>query len=198
MEAGKMATPDARELLATDPRIGRMLVAYAYKRTRSQTRMREVAQEAMACVLEGRGWYRWDPNRKSLLNHLSDVVDSLVANEDRRASKRREQPSVKSDERKPDSTPSADQQIDAIEELERKRRLASRVMERVAEDPIIPGMLEHEQAGVGKASELAALLHCSVKEIYRARERLAHHRDRVLEEERKREQERMKGHAPSP
>ena len=108
------------------------------------------------------------------------------------------QPMVDSDESKPDSTPSPDQQIDAIEELERKRRLASRVMDRVAEDPIIPGMLKHEQAGVGKASELAALLNCSVKEIYRARERLAHNRNRVLEEERKHEQERMKGHAPSP
>ena len=189
-----MAPPDPRELLSTDPEIGRKLVGYAYKKTRDRTRMRDVAQEAIARVLEGRGWYRWDPNRKSLLDHLSDVVDSLVANQNRRASVKREQPMGEGDdERKPDSTPSPERQIDSIEQLERKRRLAVRVMERVAGDAIIPDMLKHEQAGIGKASELAGLLHCAVRDIYRARERLAYHRDEVLEEDRKQEEKRLKG-----
>jgi len=97
---------------------------------------------------------------------------------------------------KPDSRPGAEQQIEAIEERERERRLAARVLARVAADPLITGMLEHEKAGIGRAPELAALLHCTVKDIYRARERVAYHRDRVLEEERRAE-EQMKNEALS-
>ena len=46
-------------------------------------------------------------------------------------------------------------------------------MDRVAKDPIIPGIPRHEQEGIEKASELASKLQCSPKDIYRARERLA-------------------------
>jgi DNA-directed RNA polymerase specialized sigma24 family protein len=195
MDARKTAPQAAAEVLAADPRIGRILIGYAYMKTHNKVRMQEVAQEAITRVLEGRGWYRWDASRKSLLNHLSDVVDSLVANQNRRASVKRERPMTEDDERKPDSTPSPEQQIDTLEELERKRRLAALVMERVAEDPIIPGMLEHEKAGSGQASELASLLRCKAKDIYRARERLAYHRNQVLEEERRLEEQRTKGRA---
>lgn len=193
MDAHEMAPLDAAEALAADPRIGRTLLGYAYKKTRDRERMQEVAQEAIARVLEGRGWCRWDPDRKSLLNHLSDVVDSLVANQDRRAYVKRERPMAEDDEGTPDSDPSPEQQLDTLEQVERKKRLAARVMERVAGDRIIPGMLQHEQEGIGQASELASRLHCSVKDIYRARERLAHHRDQVLDEERKLEEQRTKG-----
>ena len=197
MVAGTAASLDARELLATDPRISRLLYGYAYKKTRSEVRMREVAQEAMARVLKGRGWYRWDPSSKALLDHLSDVVDSLVANENRRAAKQREQPMAEGeDEGKADSTPSPEEQLDAAQELASKRRVVARVMERVAGDAIIPGMLQHGEEGITKASDLAALLRCSAKDIYRARERLAYHRDQVLEEERKLEEQRRKGRAP--
>ena len=68
-------------------------------------------------------------------------------------------------------------------------------MDRVAKDPIIPGIPRHEQEGIEKASELASKLQCSPKDIYRARERLAHHRDQVLEEERKLEERRVKERA---
>jgi hypothetical protein len=195
MAPGAIAPPDPRELLRNDPEIGRKLVGYAFKKTHDPTSTREVSQEAIARVLEGRGWHRWDPNRETLLNHLCDVVDSLVANENRRVSMKRETPMDEEDERKPDPAPSPEQQIDATEQLRRKRRLAARVMERVAKDPILPDMLKHEQAGIGTASELAGLLHCSVRDIYRARERLAYHRDEVLEEERKEEELRLTGRA---
>jgi DNA-directed RNA polymerase specialized sigma24 family protein len=196
MEAGKTAPLGAAEVLAADPRIGRILLAYAFKKTRDRERTQEVAQDAIARVLAGRGWCRWDPDRKSLLNHLSDVVESLVANQNRRASVNRERPMAEDDEEaEPDSSPSPEQRFDSHEQLERKRRLAARVMERVAEDRIIPRMLECEQEGIDQASELASRLDCSVKDIYRARERLAYHRDQVLEEERKLEEERVKGRA---
>jgi hypothetical protein len=77
-------------------------------------------------------------------------------------------------------------------------RHLARVIERVRKDAIIIGMLKHNLDGIEGASELAALLHCAVKDIYRARERLAHHRDQVLEEERREEETRMKKQGLSP
>jgi hypothetical protein len=101
-------------------------------------------------------------------------------------------------ERQPDSAPSPEQQLSARQELAHKRQLAARVMERMGQDPIIKGMLEHEGAGIHRASELAALLHCSVKDIHRARERLAYRRDQVLEEDRQQEEKRMNQQTVSP
>jgi DNA-directed RNA polymerase specialized sigma24 family protein len=198
MDARTTEPPDARKLLASDAELRRQLFGYARKKTRDAVRARDVAQEAVTRVLEGRGWYRWDPTRKDLLDHLCDVVDTVVANANRRASVKREQPMTEADERQPDSTPSAEQQIDAIEESEREERLAEKVMLRVADDKIIPDMLKHQEAGIDKASELAALLECDAKDIYRAREKLAYHREQVLAEERKREAQRMKEHPLSP
>jgi DNA-directed RNA polymerase specialized sigma24 family protein len=192
------APPDARELLASDAELRRRLFGYARKKTYDAMRARDVAQEAVVRVLEGRGWYRWDPTGKSLLNHLCDVVDTVVVNENKRASVNREYAMTEIIERKPDPEPSAEQRIEAIEESEREQRLVEKIMQRVAGDEIIPGMLEQQEAGIVKAPELAAVLHCSVKEIYRARERLAYHREQVLAEERKREAPRMKGHVVSP
>ena len=137
--------------------------------------------------------------RKSLLNHLSDVVDSIVGNDNQRAARRRERPMAAGDEeRQPDSAPSAEEQIGAREDLARKRRLAARVKGRVAKDAVLTGMLEHQSAGVDAASKLAALMGCTVKDIYRARERLAYHREQVLAEEREEEEKRVKKEVVSP
>jgi hypothetical protein len=198
MAAPTLAPADARNVLASDPQIGRRLLAYAHKKTRDRTRTLEIAQEAITRVLEGHGFCRWAPERKGLFGHLADVVDSLVANQARRDAVWREQPMTEEDEeRQVDSSPSPEQRIDAIEELERKRRLVRAVLARVAQDRIITGMLERQQAGVDKASELAELLHCSAQDIYRARERLAYHRHQVLEEDRRNDPQRTKGRATS-
>ncbi|MBV9947504.1 MAG: hypothetical protein JOZ69_11685, partial [Myxococcales bacterium] len=106
------------------------------------------------------------------------------------------------EDRKPDSSPSADKQIEGAQELARQQRVATKLMARVAKDPIIPAMLEHRKAGISTATELARLLRCSVKDIYRAHDRLTHHRERVLEEERRQEAaleaQRMQKRATSP
>ncbi|MBV9946732.1 MAG: hypothetical protein JOZ69_07790 [Myxococcales bacterium] len=183
-----MTLPDPRELLESNPKIIRYLNGYAFKKTRDHELAYELAHDAVLRVLEGKGWHRWDPARKELLNHLSDVVKALLADRRKRAFLRREQPMVDGDEdRAPDSKPSPDRQMEGAQELARRRRLAAQVMARVAEDPIIPRMLEHKKAGIQKPAELARLLGCAVKDIYRAHDRLTHHRERVLEEERRRE-----------
>ena len=191
-----MAPQSAAEVLHADPRLHLLLFGYACTKTRDKELAEELAQEAVACVLAGQGFYRWDRDRKSLLDHLSDVIESLLANRRRRAYVKREEPMAEdADDRSPDSKPSAEQQIDSREELERKLHLAERIRERVAKDPIIPAMLKYRKKGIEKPAELATRVGCSAKDIYRAVERLAHHRKAVLEEERKLEEQRMKGRA---
>jgi DNA-directed RNA polymerase specialized sigma24 family protein len=192
MQAPTTAQTDPRDVLTQDASIGKKLFGYAYKKRGDALQARDDTQEAVARVLEGNGWYRWDPARKSLLDHLCDVVDTIVSNERRRASTRREQP-MKSgdsddnqgDDDAPSSSPNAEQQIARDEERSRAERLAAEVMKRVDSDPLIPRMLKLEQDGVADRAEQARLLHCSIPDIKRARERLAHHRDVVLAAERK-------------
>jgi DNA-directed RNA polymerase specialized sigma24 family protein len=180
-------------LLEGDTALAKKLVGYANRKTRDMTRATDAAQEAVARMLEGRGSYRWDPTRKSLLNHLADVVDTVVANERRRAATRREKPIDRASDddgkphsdRHPDSRPNAEQQAASIEERQTELRLAAEVMTRVEKDPVIPGMLALEEEGIHDAAEQARRLGCTVKDIYRARERLAYHRDAVLAQRKK-------------
>ena len=194
---------DPRDVLERDPRIAKKLLGYAYKKTLDIRRAKDAAQEAVVRMLEGKGFYRWNPKRKTLLNHLADIVDTVVANETRSAAHRHEIGMDPGDlERLTDgaATPNAREQLEAIEDRRREALLAAAVMARVQSDPIIPRMLDLEQQDVGEgdgtspaslergrndAERQAGLLGCTVKDIYRARERLAYHRDKVLEEEKK-------------
>jgi DNA-directed RNA polymerase specialized sigma24 family protein len=190
MDSGAGGPNDPRDVLRKDASIAKKLLGYAYTKTRNITRAQDAAQEAIARVLEGKGWYAWKPDAKSLLDHLCDVVDTVVANESRRAGKRRERP-IRSkddegnpvDDAVPDSAPNVSQQIESLEEEQHEIDLAARVMLRIEKDPIIPRMLQLEQDETSDAAEQARLLGCRVPDIYRARERLAYHRDVVLREE---------------
>jgi hypothetical protein len=75
-------------VLRNDPTIAEKLLGYAYKKTSDISRAKDAAQEAVARMLEGKGFCRWDPGGKTLLNHLADIVDTVVANENRRAAAR--------------------------------------------------------------------------------------------------------------
>jgi DNA-directed RNA polymerase specialized sigma24 family protein len=187
MNEAVAAASDPRSELARDAAIAKKLVGYARKRTRDSTRALDLAQEAIARALDGKGFCRWDPSSKKLLDHLSDIVDSVVGNENTRAARRREvAPDSQRDANKRDSDANLEVRALREEEEARRQRLADRVMERVADDPIIPRMLAREQDGAEGAAELAQALGCRDTEIYRARERLAYHRDIVLDAARKR------------
>jgi hypothetical protein len=171
---------DPQDALQNDPSIAKKLFGYAYKKTHDVGRARDTAQEAIKRMLEGKGSDRWDPARKSLLNHLADVVDTVVANEESRAAMSREEPMNPARDEKT-AAPDPD-----LEKAERRRRLAAELMMRVEKDRVVPRMLELEQDGIGDAAEQARRLDCAVADIYRARERLAYHRDTVLEHDKKR------------
>jgi DNA-directed RNA polymerase specialized sigma24 family protein len=180
------AAIDPRDVLRNDPTIAKKLVGYAYKKTSDIARAKDAAQEAVARMLESKGFYRWDPSRKTLLNHLADIVDTVVANENRRAAAWREEPLKPArDKRTADPRPDPERKMMDIEEEQRRQRLADAVMMRVEKDPLIPRMLELAQEGTDDAAEQAGKLGCRVPDIYRARERLAHHRDAVLDQEKR-------------
>jgi hypothetical protein len=180
------APDDVRSVLRRDCTIAKMFVSYAWKCTGDGARAVDAAQEAIARVIEGKRWYARKSDKKELFGHLADVVDTVVANEKRRAYRRREvAPNPERDEKKRDSDANIEVRAARAEDDDRRQRLADRVMARVEKDAIIPGMLVLEQEGIGGAAEQAERLGCTHKEIYRARERLAHHRDVVLAEARK-------------
>jgi hypothetical protein len=128
MDSGAGGPNDPRDVLRKDASIAKKLLGYAYTKTRTITRAQDAAQEAMVRVLEGKGWYAWKPDAKSLLDHLCDVVDTVVSNESRRAAKRRERP-IRSkddegnpgDDAVPDSAPNVSQQIEPHQGAQRAR-----------------------------------------------------------------------------
>lgn len=193
MDAPRDTTPDARDVLRKDRDANRSwlaknLLGYVLKRTRDPDRARDVCQEAITRVLEGKGWNRWtydgvDTPELSLLNHLCDVARAYLGDQRDRAAVRREL-GGKDDiaERVADPEPAADAQMSAAEEEANDARLAALVMDRL--DERTRAMLRLEEEGIDSAAVQAERLHCTVKDVYRMRERVAYHRDKVLEEER--------------
>jgi hypothetical protein len=162
------APVDPRLLLAQDLSIAKRLTVYAYKKTHDVARAKDAAQRAVARVLDGSVSGRWTPAGKTLLGHLADVVDTVVADENMLVAG--ENPPHPPD-------PGMDQRRD--------HRLAGEVLMRVQRDSVIPRMLSLAQGGLGDATELARRLECPLNDIHRARERLVYHRDAVLEHEKK-------------
>jgi len=179
---------DPRRVLEHDRErfILKRLLGYAYRRTSDVARAKDLAQEAVALVLEGRGWLRWtydgvkSPER-SLLDHLCNVARSTAKDERKAAAARREIPF---DIRKHDVAHGLlgleETYLDEAEHA-RRMRLAERVMARL--DPLALRLLELEQADVHEAARQAEIAACTVTEVYLARQRIAYHRDAVLAEE---------------
>ena len=150
-------------------------------------------QEAITLVLAGKGWHRWihDETKtveRSLLDHLADVARNVLRKGRERAAARREVPTGPEHEASaadPQARP--DDRIEEHAADENDLRLAGLVLARL--DERTRAMLSLEQDGVDDAGKQAALLGCTVKDIYRMRERVAYHRDRVLDEERRNEEE---------
>lgn len=186
---------DARTVLDADlraksPFIMKRLIGYAFNRTYDATRAKDVAQEAISLVLAGNGWHRWryDGHRKpveNLLMHLFDVARDVVKNEDARASEWREvEGEPERDAQVSDGAPAPGQMPAEWELHAQEERRAQRVLERL--DPKTREMLRIESESEEKldAEALGAKLGWSAREVYRARERVKHHRDAVLEQER--------------
>jgi hypothetical protein len=166
--------------------IFRRLVLFAFRRrqgrgiTGSLADAEDIAAEAIRRLLDS-DYAGWDPNLEpDLLRHLGSTVNGLISNESRAARLKMERslsdPSVfRSAER---SAASGDK-MDETDECQRALRLLEA---RVAGDELMKGLLSLENGGVTKPAMQATQLRVSVDVIYKARRRLARHREAVRRE----------------
>jgi DNA-directed RNA polymerase specialized sigma24 family protein len=189
---------DARSVLEEDRRsrrnfITRNLLGYCFKRTGDRARAEDAAQQAILLVLAGEGWHRWTHDddksvERSLLDHLSDVAKDVLKKNREQAAGWREIPATPKHEAKAaDPQGRTDDRMEDHAGHEDDMRLAALVLARL--DERTRAMLELEQEDVHDAAAIASRLGCTVKDVYRMRERVQYHRDRVLEEERGKREE---------
>jgi hypothetical protein len=74
MDAPGPPPGDARTLLASDAKLRKGVLGYAYTVTHQIEEARAVAQEAMTRVLEGQGWYAWTPGGVPDVNYKLHVA----------------------------------------------------------------------------------------------------------------------------
>jgi hypothetical protein len=166
--------------------IFRRLVLFAFKRRQflglpgSLADAEDVAAEAVRRLLDS-DYAAWDSDGEpDLLRHLGSTVNGLISNESRAARLRVERslsdPMVF---RSAEKTAAPGHEIEAIDE----GRQALRLLEtRVAGDELLGKLVALEKEGVTRPSAQAARLEVAVAEIYKARRRLARHREAVRRE----------------
>jgi hypothetical protein len=122
----------------------------------------------------------WDPEKQpSLLLHVGSLMNSAAANP-RRGEKRHKAASYKPKlDTRVDPAPTPEQEIERAEDLVRLRGWLQDLFVRLAGDTIALGKIELMREGIDHASEQAARLGCTTKDIYRANERIAYHVDFV-------------------
>jgi RNA polymerase sigma factor (sigma-70 family) len=188
---------DPREVLkhdaaSKDPVISKRLLRFCYARTRDVQRAKDAMSEALVRVLAGEGWHRWnhegtkDP-AESLLMHLCNVAKDVIKKERERASEWREvRGESKAGRSAADPGPAPGEMPEEWAKQDHDVRRAEAVMERLDEPTREMLRLESESDGEMDARELAKRLGWTVKQVYRARERVFYHRDAVLGREPKR------------
>jgi DNA-directed RNA polymerase specialized sigma24 family protein len=188
---------DARSVLEADlraerPFIMKRLTGYAFNRTFDAARARDVAQEAVLLVLAGNGWHRWHYKGRGtpvqdLLGHLFDVARDVVKNEDARAAEWREvEGDPERDAQVSDGAPVPGEMPAEWAAHSQQERRAERVLERLDEKTREMLRIESESEEKLDAEALGAKLGWTAREVYRARERVRHHRDVVLGQEQER------------
>jgi hypothetical protein len=166
--------------------IFRRLVLFAFRRrqirgiTGSLADAEDIAAEAIRRLLDA-NYAGWDPTLEpDLLRHLGSTVNGLISNESRSARLRVERslsdPAVF---RSAERITAPGDQTEAGDECQRALRLLEA---RVADDELMKRLLSLENGGVTKPATQATQLRVSVEVIYKARRRLARHREAVRRE----------------
>jgi DNA-directed RNA polymerase specialized sigma24 family protein len=176
---------DAR---SKEPIIAKRLLRFCSARTRDPQRAKDAASDALLLTLAGVGWHRWvyDGKREpvaSLLMHLCSVAKDVLKQERERASTWREvEGDPERDAAAPDSKPRLGEMPAEWARQDEAMRHATMVMERLDEDARRMLRMESESDEDLDAAGLATKLGWTVKQVYRARERVVYHRDQVRRE----------------
>jgi DNA-directed RNA polymerase specialized sigma24 family protein len=173
----------ARRLLEADATLPRKILVRAYGLAGNLPDAKDLAQEGMTAALDPAA-SPWDPERQpDLLLHIGSVMNSLTANRRRGFARHPFVPFDPDDHERPDPAPDPEQRLLDAEERAELGRQVDLLRERLAADALALGTLELLTEGVYAAAEQAArLAHlgCEVKDIYRARERIAYHARHVV------------------
>jgi DNA-directed RNA polymerase specialized sigma24 family protein len=183
------APPSAAAAIRRDPGLYKRLFGYVLSRLGDVSRAEDVTGDVVAIALEGKR-YPWD-GETPILDHLGSIANTLIANSTRKASTRRER--LKRDEDDPDpdqrdSRPSPSSFVAAETQEDRRVAMAAELVGHfeAKKDEVVVGSLRLSEEGEHSAERQATLLGCTVKDIYRARERVRHQRDVFVERARKR------------
>jgi DNA-directed RNA polymerase specialized sigma24 family protein len=188
---------DPRDVLkadaeSKDPVIHKRLLRFCYVRTRNVQRARELVSDAYERTLVAEGWHRWTHDgrseaRESLLTHLCNMANDVFRKEVARAATQSEvEADPKRDAAPADSRPALGEMPAEWSKHDEEMRRAEQVMAKLDEDARRMLRVESESDEELSARELAARLGWSEKQVYRARERVRHHRDALLAREAKR------------
>jgi DNA-directed RNA polymerase specialized sigma24 family protein len=161
----------------------RRLVGFAIWRTKDKERAKDLAQDAIARVLDAQ-FTAWDPREKDLLHLLMGLVNDALSNKrklDRihreiamateKKSSREEREVAREVRKKKDGEETVE---DAVIARDLRAKGMAMVRERLAQrdDPLATRILDKWEIGVETPAELALALGTPVAEIVRARDRL--------------------------
>jgi len=187
---------DPREVLrkdaqSKDPVIPKRLLKFCRSRTSDTQQAKDMMSEAVARTLAGEGWHRWrydgvGSETESLLMHLFNVARDVLKKERESAQAWREVRGKEKDAPVQDVTATPGEKPVEWAAHEDDMRRAETVMDRLDEEARQMLRVESESEKKLDAKALAEKLGWSVKQVYRARERVVYHRDLVLAAERKR------------
>lgn len=165
----------ARALLKDDRELRKRIVGYALTLTRDPHDAKDLAQAAIAKVIDPNR-SPWDRTKQpNLFLHVGSVMNNLTANA-RRAQKRHP---FESYEEAGDPQPHPAGTLPAPtgddEDIRRLQGWMDDLLARLEGDDIATGKIRLQYDGVVDASKQAAALECKVKDIYLANERIAYH-----------------------
>jgi DNA-directed RNA polymerase specialized sigma24 family protein len=165
----------AAKLLKEDARLRKKLLAHGYKLTNNLSDARDLAQEGMTKVVDPED-SPWDPDEQpSLFMHVGSVMNGLARNKRRGDARHPAEAYDSTDELHPQRQPTALERIETAEDLARYGRWMDILLARLSGDPLALDKIGLVYQGIEDAAEQAERLRCTVREIYRANERIAYH-----------------------
>jgi DNA-directed RNA polymerase specialized sigma24 family protein len=176
----KAGAEAAGKLLEKDARLRKKILGYAYKLTHNVADANDLAQGAIAKACDPER-SPWDPEKQSsLLDHIGSIINSDLANK-RRADERHPAEPY-DDESRARLEPTALDRLIGAEEVATYGRWMGRLRVGLAGDDLALGKIDLMYREIDDAAEQAAILKCTVNDIYLANRRIAYQVELVKKE----------------
>ncbi len=176
----KAGAEAAGKLLKEDARLRKKILGHAYKLTRNLADAQDLAQDAIAkaCDPERSPWDR--DKQPSLFLHIGSIINSDLAN--KRRAEERHPAEPYDDESRARLEPTALDRLIGAEDVATYRRWMARLRVALAGDDLALGKIDLLYQEIEDAAEQAAILKCTVDDIYLANRRIAYQVELVKKE----------------